>query len=179
MLRERVCNVILIGVVMAGAAVVTSAAGTTGTLTVNGKKTALTTAVAFSYPSVTGPGKNISVLISDKAPQDKVFRDLMMIGPGEKLVPGLFEGAWRSMHDEKAFEGLSFTFAPDKRLLTNDVLVGGRDKFFSLSTYDLTVDLKAFGPRISGTIRTSSPVEAPGITCAFDVTFDAAVVDFK
>src|SRR3989304_4381513 len=136
MLRERVCNVILIGAVMAGGAGGPRAPGTPGTLTVNGKKTALTTAVAFSYPAATGPGKNISVLISDKAPQDKVFRELMMIGPGEKLVPGLFEGAWRSMHDEKAFEGLSFTFAPDMGLLTNDVLVGGRDKFFSLSKYD-------------------------------------------
>ena len=62
------------------------------------KKTALTTAVAFSYPSATGPGKNISVLISDKAPQDKVFRELMMIGPGEKLVPGfLVVGAYDAM----------------------------------------------------------------------------------
>ncbi len=62
----------------------------------------------------------------------------MIFGPGEKLVPGLFEGAWKSMHFEKEF-----------------------------------------GPRISGSIRTSSPVEAGGLTCAFDVTFDAAVVDFK
>lgn len=179
MFRGQARNVVLIGVVIAAAAMVTSAAGTTGTLTVNGKKTAVTTSVAFSYPSTMGPGKNISVLISDKAPRDTVFRELMKFGPGEKLVPGLFEGAWKNMHVEKAFEGLSITFGPDKQLLTNEILVGGRDKVFSLSSYDLTVDLKEFGERISGTIRTSSPVEAPGLTCAIDVTFDAAVADFK
>jgi len=143
------------------------------------QKTTLTTSTAFSYASTTEPGRNISVLISDKAPQNRVFRERMIFGPGEKLVPGLFEGAWKSMHFEKAFEGLSVTFGPDKRLLTNEVLVGGLNKTFSLSSYDLTLDLKEFGPRISGSIRTSSPVEAGGLTCAFDVTFDAAVVDFK
>ncbi len=161
MVRERAFIAMLIGTVLAGAAMVTSAAGTAGTLTVNGKKTTLTTSTAFSYASTTEPGRNISVLISDKAPQNRVFRERMIFGPGEKLVPGLFEGAWKSMHFEKAFEG------------------GGLNKTFSLSTYDLTLDLKEFGPRISGSIRTSSPVEAGGLTCAFDVTFDAAVVDFK
>jgi len=179
MVREQAFIAMLIGTVLAGEAMVTSAAGTAGTLTVNGKKTSLTTSTAFSYASTMEPGRNISVLISDKAPQNKVFRERMIIGPGEKLVPGLFEGAWKSMHFEKAFEGLSVTFGPDKRLLTNEVLVGGLNKTFGLSSYDLTLDLKEFGPRISGSIRTSSPVEAGGLTCAFDVTFDAVVVDFK
>lgn len=148
-----------------------------GTLKINGKSVALAKVVAYSYPALDPAKRNISVLLSDRAPDEKAFRAGLQIGPGEVMVPGLVEGAWLSMHLEKALQGFTITFGPDRTGMTNLVLVGGQDKTFTLSTYDLTIELTKFDERIAGRIRTApEELELPDYKVALDVTFDSAVM---
>ena len=66
-----------------------------GTVTVNATKIVLTSGMAVSYTSPTGP--LVSVLLSDKAPDRQAFAADTKTGPGEPLVPGLF-GILRKTH---------------------------------------------------------------------------------
>lgn len=149
-----------------------------GTLRVNGKSVALAKVVAYSYPSFDPAKRNISMLLSDRLPDEKVFHARLLRGPGEVLVPGLVEGAWLSMHIEKALQGFCITFGPDRTAMSNQCLVGGRNQTFTLSSYDLTIELSKFDERITGRIRTApEQLELPGYKVGLDVSFDSPVME--
>jgi hypothetical protein len=91
-------------------------------------------------------------------------------------VPGIFEGAWKSLFMEQAFSGFSFAVNNDGRVITNELLVGGRDDAFSLSGDDLRLQLKWEAGRFAGTLRTAQPTIDNGAhKIAIDLTFDVAV----
>lgn len=148
----------------------------TGMLTVDKTKVTLQSASAVSYPG--GTGRFVSVLLSDKAGNPKTFAEYTRIGTGERYVPGTFEGAWASMHAEKALSGFSFSIDTKNQILTNQILVGGQDKVFSLSPDDLVLEVKTSSPRITGRIRSKQPVLDLGEhKVSLDATFDAAVAE--
>jgi hypothetical protein len=68
--------------------------------TVQGIATVGTTRVALRYRMAVGSkapnGSLISAVLSDKPLDTKAFAEDTKIGPGEPLVAGLFEGAWKS-----------------------------------------------------------------------------------
>ena len=68
-------------------------------------------------------GSLVSVLVSDKTADHKEFLDRTRVGPGEPLVPGIYEGAWKSLFMEQALSG-----------------------------DDLKLDLKSKAPRFAGTV---------------------------
>ncbi len=148
----------------------------TGTLTVDKTKVTLASASAVSYPG--GTGRFVSVLLSDKAANPKTFAEYTRIGTGERYVPGTFEGAWAAMHMEKAFSGFSFSIDTQNRILTNQILVGGQDKMFSLSPDDLVLEVKTSSPRITGRIRSKEAVLDLGEhKVSLDATFDVVVTE--
>lgn len=128
----------------------------TGTLTVDKTKVTLQSASAVSYPG--GTGQFVSVLLSDKAGNPKTFAEYTHIGAGERYVPGTFEGAWAGMHTEKEFSGFTFSIDTRHQILTNQILVGGQDKMFSLSPDDLVLEVTSASPRITGRIRSKQAV---------------------
>ena len=145
-----------------------------GTATVNAAKIVLTSGMAVSYTSPTGP--LVSVLLSDKAPDRQAFAADTKTGPGEPLVPGLFEGAWKSQHIGKKLSGFAFSIRADKKILSEEFLVGGRNNTFSLSGDEYIIELKSTTPRAVGRIRTKTPIVDAGSTKAgLDATFDLAV----
>ena len=147
-----------------------------GTLTVDTTKTALQYASAVSYPG--GTGRSVSVLLSDKAVNPKTFAEYTRIGAGERYVPGTFEGAWTAMHMEKAFSGFTFSIDSKNQILTNQILVGGRNKTFSLSSDDLVLEVKTVSPRLTGRIRSKQAVLDLGEhKVSLDAAFDVAVTD--
>ena len=148
----------------------------TGTLTVDKTTVTLQAASSVSYPG--GTGRFVSVLLSDKAANPKTFAEYTRIGAGERYVPGTFEGAWATMHMEKEFSGFTFSIDTKHQILTNQILVGGQDKMFSLSPDDLVLEVKSVSPRFTGRIRSKEPVLDLGEhKVSLDATFDVPVTE--
>lgn len=145
-----------------------------GTVTVGTTKIALTSGMAVGYTGADGP--LISVLLSDKPADRQEFATDTKIGAGESLVPGLFEGAWKSQHIGKKLSGFTFTVADGKKMVGDEFLVGGRNNTFSLSGDEYVIEVKSTSPRLVGRIRTKTPLVDAGSTKAgLDATFDLAV----
>ena len=145
-----------------------------GTLTVDNIKVTLQSAAAVSYPG--GTGRFVSVLLSDKAANPTTFAEYTRIGAGERYVPGTFEGAWASMHMEKAFSGFSFSIDTKHQVLTNQILLGGQDGIFTLASDDLLLEVTSVSPRFTGRIRTKQSVLDLGAhKVSLDATFSVAV----
>jgi hypothetical protein len=165
---------VLVCLAVAAAQLLAQAPPVTGTITVGATKISAKSISAISYKGAAGP--LVSVLVSDKPADKKEFLDRTQVGPNEPLVPGIFEGAWKSLFMEKALSGLSFTVKADGKLLTNEFLVGGRDDAFSIFDDDLVLELKSTTPRFVGTLKTSTPtIEAGDHKVGVDLTFDVAV----
>ncbi len=155
-------------------AAVATPASESGTLTVDGSKVTLQSSSAVAYPG--GTGRFVSVLLSDKAPNPRTFAEYTRIGAGERYVPGTFEGAWASLHMEKAFSGFTFSIDAANRILTNQILMGGQEGSFSISSDDLVVEITSASPRLVGRIRTLQPVLDLGShKLSLDATFDVLV----
>ncbi len=162
------------GVVAATLALSGQAASVKGTVTVGATKVTLANASAVSYKAPNG--QLISVLLSDKPADAKAFAADTKTGPGEPLVAGLFEGAWKSQHGEKKFSGFAFTIGPKGNLMTDEFLVGGQNNAFSIDTDDFVIAIKSTSPRLVGTIKTKTPiVDAGSQKAGLDATFDVAV----
>ncbi len=148
----------------------------TGMLTVDKTKVALQSASAVSYPG--GTGRFVSVLLTDKAADPKTFAEYTRIGAGERYVPGTFEGAWAAMHVEKGFSGFTFSIDTKHQMLTNQILVGGQNKMFSLSSDDLVLEVTSVSPRFTGRIRSKLAVLDLGENkVSLDATFDVVVTE--
>jgi hypothetical protein len=159
--------------VLSGPLVYAQTAKVSGTIVVNATTIAPTavSAVAYKAPN----GQLISVLVSDKAADRKEFLERTKVGPGEPLVSGIFEGAWKSLHLEKALSGFVFTITSDRRIVSNEFLVGGDDAF-SISPDDLVLELTSTAPRLTGRIRTKEPtVDLGSQKVGLDLTFDVPV----
>ena len=112
---------------------------------------------------------------SDQPVDAKAFAEDTKTGPGEPLVAGLFEGAWKSQHIDKKLSGITFTIGPNG-LMGEEFLVGGRNNTFSLGSDEYVLDVKSRSPRLAGTLKTKKPVDlGGGRTVALDATFDLAV----
>lgn len=153
----------------------------TGTLTLDGKKIPLKHAAAFTYDSTMAPGKkNVSLLLSDRPVSEKAFKENFVWAPGEPLVPGLFEGAWKSLHMEKALDGVAITFGPDGKVMLLAVLVGGQDKMFDLMGSDFVAEVKPAGPRLAGKIRTATdPLDTGSSKVGLQASFDVPATNLK
>lgn len=145
-----------------------------GIATVGKTRVALSHGMAVSYKAPNGP--LISVVLSDKKVDATAFAGDTKAGPGEPLVPGLFEGAWKGQHISKKFEGVTFTIGPDG-LLSEEFLVGGRNNTFSVGTDEYVLQLKSRSPRLVGTLKTKAPaIDLGGDRKAgLDALFDLAV----
>jgi len=145
-----------------------------GTFAVNGKDVRLQhiSVVTYDTPS---QGRLISILASDKPPDHKKFVEY--VGPDEKPVPGLVTGAWTALHaEDKAFDGFQFTITPNRQIMLNDVLVGGRNDTFSIIDDALVLEITSTSTRVAGRIRTKDPVADLGSQkVGLDLTFDAPV----
>src|SRR5262245_8337825 len=75
-----------------------------GTATVGATKVTLTNGMAIAYKAPNG--QLISVVLSDKPVDAKEFAADTKTGPGEPLMAGLFEGAWKSQHIAKKLSGV-------------------------------------------------------------------------
>jgi hypothetical protein len=165
---------LLFSLVVAAAPLVAQSPAVTGTINVDATTIPAQSISAIAYEGTAGP--LVSVLVSDKPADKKKFLELTRVGAGEPLVPGIFEGAWGSLHMEKALSGMSFTVNADGKLLTNVFLVGGPDDAFSIFGDELVVELESTSPRFTGTLRTSEPaVDVGEHTVGVDLTFDVAV----
>lgn len=153
----------------------------TGVLTLNGKKIALKHAAAYTYDSTMAPGKkNASLLLSDRPVNEKAFKENFIWAPGEPLVPGLFEGAWKSIHMSGALQGVAITLGPEGKAMTVAILVGGQDKMFDVMGSDVVAEVKSVAPRLVGKIRTASdPLEAGDYKLSLQASFDAPVTNLK
>ena len=149
-----------------------------GTATVGATKVSLTSGMAVSY---TAPnGQLISVLLSDKPADKKTFATDTKTGPGEPLMSGLFEGAWKSQHIGNKLSGFVFTLNADKKVFGEEFLVGGRNNTFSLNAEEYVIEVKSTSPRLVGRIRTRTPIVDTGsIKAGLDATFDLAVAPRK
>ena len=145
-----------------------------GTVTVGATKITLTSGMAVAYTAADGP--IISVLLSDKPADAAAFAEDTKTGAGEPLVPGLFEGAWKSQHIGKKLSGFTFSVRSGNVFVGDEFLVGGRNNTFSLSGDEYVIEVKSTSPRFVGRIRTKTPVVDTGSTKAgLDATFDLAV----
>jgi len=144
-----------------------------GTATVGKTKVVLAhgMAVAFKAPN----GQLISAVLSDKPVDAQEFATDTRTNPGEPLVSGLFEGAWKSQHIGKKFSGFTFTIGPSG-MMGEEFLVGGRNNTFSIGD-EYVLDVKSRAPRLVGTIKTKTPVVdlGAGRTAGLDASFDLAV----
>lgn len=147
-----------------------------GIATVGTTKVALRHGMAVAYKAPNGP--LISVVLSDEPAEAKAFDRDTRVGAGEPLVPGLFEGAWKAQHLARKLSGVAFTIGPDG-LVSDEFLVGGRNKTFSLGAgaYALTVSSRT--PRLAGTIKTKAPAVDAGDdrSAGLDALFDLAVAE--
>ena len=87
--------------------------------------------------------------------------------------------SWMGQTNPGAVFGAAFANELGNRALFSLHILGDQNNAFSISSDDLIVDLKEFGPRIAGTIRTAKTIDAGSVKYAIDVMLDAAVVDFK
>lgn len=167
----------LAAVAMAGA-VSAQSDSVQGTVTVGAARIALTSGMAVGYSTTNGP--TVSVLLSDRPADRAEFAADTRTGAGEPLVPGLFEGAWKSQHIGKKLSGFTFTVAGTANIIGDEFLVGGRNNTFSLSAGEYIVEVKSTAPRLVGRIRTKAPLVDAGSTKAgLDATFDLAVESRK
>lgn len=153
----------------------------TGTVTIDGKKIPLKHAAAYTYDSTMAPGKkNVSLLLSDRPVSEKAFKENFVWRSGEPLVPGLFEGAWKSLHMEKALDGVAITFGPDGKVMMLAVLAGGQDKMFDMMGSDFVAEVKSAGPRLVGKVRTATdPVDTGAQKVGLQTTFDVPATNLK
>jgi hypothetical protein len=151
-----------------------AAAGDTvrGTVTVATTKVTLTQGMAVAYKAPNG--QLISVLLSDKPVDAAAFAEDTRTGPGEPIVAGLFEGAWKSQHFGKKLSGFTFTLGPNG-LMLEEFLVGGRNNTFSLGSDNYTLEVKSRSPRLVGTIKTKTPIVDLGGGAGLDASFDIVV----
>ena len=145
-----------------------------GTVTVGTTKITLTSGMAVAYKA--SNGQLISVVLSDKPADAKEFAADTKTGPGEPLVAGVFEGAWKSQHIAKKLSGITFTIGP-KGLMSEEFLVGGRNNTFSISPDEYVLEVKSRSPRLVGTLKTKTPAVdvGGGRKVGLDATFDLAV----
>ena len=162
---------------LAPAAAFAQAGKAEGTVTVDAETIQIASAAAVGYKS--GLGQLVSVLLSDKPADPKAFAEDTRLGAGEVYVPGSFSGAWKSQHFDKRFSGYTFTFTEDGRIVDEELLVGGKDKTFSIGGDEYVLELTSKGPRLAGRIRTKTPVVDVGRKVGVDVTFDVAVASPK
>lgn len=163
-----------VAVVLSTAPVYAQPAKVSGTIIVNATKVTPKTGAAIGFKAPNG--QLISVLISDKPADRKEFLERTKVGAGEPLVSGILEGAWKSLHMEKALSGFVFTISSDRRILSNEFLVGGGDNAFSIDTADLVLDLTSVAPRLAGRIRTKeATLDLGSLKAGLDLTFDLPV----
>ncbi len=149
-----------------------------GTVIVGTSKLTLTSGMAVHYNAANG--QLISVLLSDKPADRETFATDTRTGPGETLVAGLFEGAWKSQHIGKKLSGFTFSIDADTNIIGDEFLVGGRNNTFSLSAGEYVIEVKSKSPRLVGRVRTRTPIVDAGSTKAgLDATFDLAVESRK
>ncbi len=149
----------------------------TGTLTVDARSVTLKFATAVAYTN--GASRAVSVLLSDKAGNAKTFAEYTRIGANERYVPGIFEGAWASMHVDNEFSGFTFSVDSAGKILTNQILIGGENGRFSLSSDDLLLEVTSVSPRFTGRIRSREAVLDLGehkvrLDAKFDMTVSTA-----
>jgi hypothetical protein len=147
---------------------------TVGTPKVPMTKVSLTNGMAVAY---TAPnGQLISVVLCDQPVDAKAFAADTKTGPGEALVPGLFEGAWKAQHLSRKFSGVTFTIGPNG-VMSDEILIGGRNKTFSIGGDEYTLVLKSRSPRLVGTLKTKAPTVDLGgdRNAGVDAIFDLAV----
>jgi hypothetical protein len=127
------------------------------------------------------PGKkNVSLLLSDRPVNEKAFKENFVWRPGEPVVPGLLEGAWKSIHMEGGLQGVAMSFHPDQRVMGVGILVGGQDKMFDLMGSDVVAEVKSAAPRLVGKIRTASdPLEAGDHKLSLQASFDVPATNLK
>jgi hypothetical protein len=152
-----------------------------GTLTLDGKKIALKHGAAYTYDSTVTPGKkNVSILLSDKPLSEKSFQENFVWRPGEPVVPGLLDGAWKSIHMEGGLQGIALSFYPDQKPMGAAILVGGQDKMFDVMGSDLAAELKSIAPRVVGKIRTAtSPMDTGEHKMSLEASFDVPATNLK
>jgi hypothetical protein len=145
-----------------------------GTAIVGTTKVMLTSGMAVAYKAPNG--QLISVVLSDKPVDSKEFAADTKTGPGEPLVAGLFEGAWKSQHIGKKISGVTFTIGPSG-VMSEEFLVGGRNNTFSIGGDEYVLDVKSRTPRLAGTLKTKTPAIdlGGGRSAGLDATFDLAV----
>lgn len=145
-----------------------------GTATLGKTKVTLTTGMAVDFKAPNG--QLLSVVLTDKPVDAKEFAGDTRTGPGEALVFGLFEGAWKSQHIGKKFSGFTFTIGPNG-LMSETYLIGGRDNMFSIGNEQYALDVKSRTPRLVGTIKTKTPTVdmGAGRSAGLDASFDLAV----
>jgi hypothetical protein len=143
-----------------------------GTVSVGTTKVALTTGMAVAYK--TPIGDRVSVVLSDKPVDATAFAEDTRTGPGEPLVPAIFEGAWKAQHFAKRLSGFTFTIGPNG-LMLDEYLVGGRNNTFGIGPDNYTLEVKSRSPRFVGTIKTKTPVVDVGAGAGLEATFDLAV----
>jgi hypothetical protein len=167
-------SMMLAGAAALAATVSGAAAGDAvrGTVTVGATKVTLTQGMAVAYKAPNG--QLISVLLSDKPVDAAAFAEDTRTGPGEPIVAGHFEGAWKSQHFGKKLSGFSFTI-DSKGLMLDEFLVGGRNNTFSIGSDNYVVEVKSRSPRLVGTIKTKTPIVDLGGGAGLDATFDIAV----
>jgi hypothetical protein len=166
--------------VLAIAANPTTSNKVTGTITLDNTKVVPQHVYAYTYVGLEPGKKNITLLFSDKPVEEKVFKENFIWAPGEPVVSGLIEGAWKSMQMEKLLQGISMTVNSEMKIMSNEILIGGRDDAFSIPSDDLVLEAKSEGNKISGKLRTSSPtIDAGGKKLGIDLSFDVTPVELK
>ena len=171
---QRASAVLAVAIIAAAASSLHGQGGTAkGTVMVDAEKVALTTATAVSFKGANGV--MTAVLLSDKPPDAKSFAEDTKVGAGEPYVPGIFSGAWKSQHFTKRFSGFTFTFTDAGKIVDEEILMGGKNKTFSLGADEYVLELTSKGPKVAGRIRTKTPVVDVGKKVGLDVTFEAPV----
>jgi hypothetical protein len=137
--------------------------------------TAVSLACGMAVADTAPNGPLISVLLSDKPVDAKTFAEDTRTGPGERLVAGLFDGAWASQHIAKKLSGVAFTIGPNG-LMLDQLLVGGPGHTFSVGNDHYLLELKSRSPRLVGTLKTYPPVvDLGGRKVGVDAWFDMTV----
>ena len=176
MVTHSVRSVVAVAAIVALGVTVAVGQGSTakGTVTVGATKVAIANGAAVSYKATNG--QLVSVLLSDRPADAKEFATDTKTGPGEPLMSGIFEGAWKSQHIGKKFSGFVFTIGPKGNVMGEEFLVGGRNNTFSIGSDEYVVDIKSTSPRLVGTIKTKTPVvDAGSQKAGLDASFDIAV----
>jgi hypothetical protein len=171
--RCTVGGLLLLGASYLTPDVVAQAGKAAGKVSVDANAIAIASVTAVGYKSTMG--QLVSILLTDKPADDKSFAADLRGIPANEMVPGLISGAWKSQHFGKRFSGLTFTISSDGKILDNELLVGGKNETFSLSSDEFVVELTSKSPRIAGRVRTKTPIVDVGKKVSVDVTFDAPV----